>query len=396
MNKIFSYAAGLILLLAACSQEVKIGPDQEKSFMKFYGNIYQDAGNNVKEVPGIGYAIAGTTTLVENNLPQAKDILFILTDRSGNLLREPQRFGGGGNDYGNSLALTPDGGFALAGTFTDTLNESTDIILLRFDAAGDHLWTRIFEIPGNQTANAVKVTVEDSLFIAGSSDGKYLWLKLADAENSTFVPVISTPGAGAVFTAADILPLERGMALIGYTSRTAEKSSWITVAKYHTGQSDPFAVTPYENIFKEKVFSSCYVNDSTYLVCGTRTGQDGLDKALIRKIGKNDISEVGTVFSQVIDEAGVAISGKCIRLLQDGRIALLATRTINEDSDMALYICSPAGVPLTTILLGDKGVQEAGAFEITSDGGFIITGSNLLDNNSMVSLIKLDAKGKLY
>jgi hypothetical protein len=388
MKHFIIFSAGLLFTLASCSEKTKISPEQEDSFVKYYGNVYEDYGRDVKEVPGKGYAVAGTTNTVKENQKADKDILFLLTDKAGNLLREPQTFGGSYDDEGNSLALTADGGFVIAGTYTDSASQETDVLVVRLDNNGKLLWEKVLPWPGNQTGKQVKISSDSKILIAGESDGKAQFLRLDDAEN-TSVDSIFMPPSENVYQVCGLEELTDGIWLIGNCS-VGENSRF----EYLNGMT---TLSGYgEPIFGavENSLGQCLVSPDTLLVCGTKK-VGGIQKGILKKVAPSGLEKKHEFPEIIYGDIGESVILKSVRMLDDGQIVLLGTRTVNENSDIVLYLCNRNGNLLETIVLGDNSIQEAGAFEITSDGGFIITGSNLLDNNSMVSLIKLNAKGEL-
>ncbi|MFN8208834.1 MAG: hypothetical protein U0T82_15715 [Bacteroidales bacterium] len=389
-------SAGLLLVLASCSEKVKISPEQEDSFVKYYGNLYEDYGRDVKEVPGKGYAVVGTTTTGDGTQKADKDILFLLVDKSGNLRRDPITFGSKLDDEGNSLALTSDRGFVIAGTCTDTLSLETDVIVIRLDQDGNTLWTKVIAMAGNQNGNSVIISSQGKILVGGVTNNGPLLLTLEDAENGSVNEAEKSGTAGYLNSISDIQEFQGGTWLYGQVSNDTINTAWVMVA-FSTESTSLESISPPEKGNYQKAFGSCILEPDTILLCGVAKGSDGKNKALIKKLYDDGTSQISIKLEKKIGEPNEIVEGKSVRMLNDGRIALLATRTKAENSDVVIYLCDRDGKVLEngTIILGDNSVQEAGAFEITSDGGFIITGSNLLDNNSMVSLIKLNAKGEL-
>ncbi|CAN5160714.1 hypothetical protein BH09BAC5_BH09BAC5_23980 [soil metagenome] len=99
---------------------------------KTYGGVASDFGNDVRQISGGGYAIAGTTNSfgAGNN-----DAYLITTDSNGNLIWSVC-FGDTLSDTGNSLDQTADGGFILAGQTDGVSSNAADMFLVKCDAAG--------------------------------------------------------------------------------------------------------------------------------------------------------------------------------------------------------------------------------------------------------------------
>jgi hypothetical protein len=141
------FLAITVLLLSSCKDKLLIGEDQSKTFQKFYGNIFQNNGNDVKSIPvslafpNGGYAVAGYTYKDSAGLKADKDMLFIILDRYGNIVGQPKLFGGREDDEAKRVDILPGGaGFILTG-YT-TVGSRRHAYIVRLNSAGtDTLWT---------------------------------------------------------------------------------------------------------------------------------------------------------------------------------------------------------------------------------------------------------------
>lgn len=76
-------------------------------------------------------------------------------------------YGGPGNDVGNSVKQTSDGGYIIAG-YTDSYGVGgQDVWLLKTDINGDTLWTKTYGGSCNDRANSVQQTFDGGYIIAG-------------------------------------------------------------------------------------------------------------------------------------------------------------------------------------------------------------------------------------
>ena len=114
----------LLLILIGCSKTA-VQPGQADAFIKFYGNSWTDEGNDVVQLADGGYIMIGTTTTMEGD----EDIALVRTDQYGNE-QWAKFFGGPGDDQGNSVRTTTDGGFILLGSYHDTLAQENNLLQL--------------------------------------------------------------------------------------------------------------------------------------------------------------------------------------------------------------------------------------------------------------------------
>ncbi|HXC05560.1 MAG TPA: T9SS type A sorting domain-containing protein, partial [Bacteroidia bacterium] len=76
-------------------------------------------------------------------------------------------YGTAGDDFGLAVQVTGDGGFILAGE-TGKLNaDSADVYLIRMNAAGAVLWSKRYGGNGDDGCQSVEITPDKGFFIAG-------------------------------------------------------------------------------------------------------------------------------------------------------------------------------------------------------------------------------------
>ena len=112
-------------------------------------------------------SIAGTT----NSYGQggAEQYLFCI-DLSGNILWA-KTYGGGNNDFAQSLVKSSNGGYAIAG-YTQSYGAGlADAYVVRIDSSGDTLWTKV--VGGTEVERALSICEmnDGSFVIVGKSDG---------------------------------------------------------------------------------------------------------------------------------------------------------------------------------------------------------------------------------
>ncbi|MFA5194944.1 MAG: hypothetical protein WC401_04005, partial [Bacteroidales bacterium] len=73
-----------------------------------------------------------------------------------------------GLSYGSTIISTIDGGYAVLGTFTEA-GSFSDIKLLKVDANGDSLFTKIYGGTNNETGADILLTNENGFIIVGST-----------------------------------------------------------------------------------------------------------------------------------------------------------------------------------------------------------------------------------
>jgi hypothetical protein len=94
-------------------------------------------------------------------------------------------YGGTGDDEGQSVQQTFDGGYIIAG-FSNSFGHGYDVYLIKTDPTGDTLWTRTYDADGAEYGYSVQQTSDSGYIIvgyAGQSTG--VWLLKTDASGDT-------------------------------------------------------------------------------------------------------------------------------------------------------------------------------------------------------------------
>ena len=128
------------------------------------GGTGNDYGNALRILPGGGYVIIGSTSSFGAGL---SDIYLLLIGEDIHAATVTKTFGGSGNDFGNSIRLTDDNGFAIIGTHGVAGNST--MFLIKTDETGTEDFSEDYGGVGNETGEAVEQTSDGGFIIIGSS-----------------------------------------------------------------------------------------------------------------------------------------------------------------------------------------------------------------------------------
>lgn len=157
------------------------GHSQDIRWEKSYGGKHADYLFDVQPTPDYGFILAGSSASGKNGnkteLNQGNiDYWIWKMDEKGDLDWQ-ESFGGAGNDFLQSVKLTKDGGFILAGTSNSPKgtqkNEGSrgqeDIWIIKLDAKGGEIWQKTIGGNGQEKVNSIIQTKDGGYLIAGSS-----------------------------------------------------------------------------------------------------------------------------------------------------------------------------------------------------------------------------------
>jgi len=185
---------------------------------KTYGGNDTDIAYSTVQASDLGYALAGYT--YSNNISQ-NDIFLVKADSSGTM-QWNRTYGGTNQDYAYSVVQTRDGGYALAGATLSFGAGGADFYLVKTDSAGILQWNRTYGGGNNDYAESVIQTSDGGYALAGYTDsfgagGYDFWLVKTDpAGNMQWNKTYGGKGSDQAYSA--VQTSDGGYALAGYTN----------------------------------------------------------------------------------------------------------------------------------------------------------------------------------
>lgn len=146
----------------------------------FYGGSGIEESGEIQEITG-GYIFVGSTESSGNG---GKDVFLVRLNDAGTEVWS-QTYGSIGNDAGNSVTQTQDGGFIVTGSITND-EQNTDIYVIKTDSQGNEQWTKTFGGGGD----------DSGIKILETTDGGFLIFGTVNFANNTMIGVIRTNAQG--------------------------------------------------------------------------------------------------------------------------------------------------------------------------------------------------------
>jgi hypothetical protein len=210
-------------------------------FDKAFSGISNEAGYSIIKASDGNYAIVGYRTSSTGN----RDVYLIKTNTNGDMIWN-KTYGDLGDNTGNSLIQTTDGGYLVAGSTNSSGEGNSDFWAAKLDANGNMQWNKTYGGAGFDSASCVVQAVDGGYALAGTTSSfgagnTDAWLVKTDANgNAQWNKTIG--GSFDDGTKSVVQANDGGFALAGYTNSSVSYNFWLVklaVASYVLSVSSP-------------------------------------------------------------------------------------------------------------------------------------------------------------
>jgi predicted secreted protein len=369
---------------------------------KIFGGSGNDSGNSVQQTSDGGYIIAGYT---ESYGAGGQDAWLIKTDANGNKLWD-KTFGGSSNDWAISVQQTSDGGYIIAGGTESYGAGGQDAWLIKTDANGNKLWDKTFGGSKLDRATCVQQTSDGGYIVAGYTEsygagGLDAWLIKTDANGNKLWD--KTFGEEADDRAASVQQTSDGGYILAGRKTIPYQGQEAWLIKTNSDGREIWNYG-YGISIGDWASSVQQTSDGGYVLAGgsrkrpmlATTDSDG-NRRVFREYGDrgDELGEQNYANSvQQTSDGGYILAG----------VSLLESHTLSNYGQMINYAsliktdASGEGYELWDKMIGDSNHQHgASSVRQTSDGGYILAGWTAPSNAGVkdVWLIKTDANGNV-
>ncbi len=371
----------LLFVICNCSTDAQI------TFQKTYtGN-----SNCIQQTFDGGFVIVGTAISVGAG---DGDVLLIKTNSAGDTLWT-KSFGGSGTEYGYAVQQTTDSGFIIAATTNSFSAGINDAYLIKTNSSGDVIWTKTYGSASDQDYGyGVKQTTDGGYILAGvknnvvsfdndmylvktDANGDTLWTKIYGGSNhDEAYDVEQTTDGGYILAGARFLGAGSADIYIIKTNATGD-TLW---TKEYGGPDVDYG------------YAIEQTSDGGYIIGGHTQMGSGVWDALLIKI--NDVGDL--LWSKTYGGAAVDYLYSVQQTTDGGYLIGGTTNNFGAGNyDMYMIKTNSNGDTLWTKAYGGTG-EDRGYYAVqANDGGYIIAGyaTSFVGTGLEVYLVKTDANG---
>ena len=302
-------------------------------------------------------------------------------------------FGTTGDNFANDIQLTSDGGYIIVGTAYFT-NSGGDIFLIRTNAGGDTLWTRIIGGTGIENGNSVQQTADNGFIIAGSStngaggtdaylvktdaNGNASWSKTyGTSSNDAAYGVVQTADGGFVFSGTE---LQQGLNGKAHLVKVDANGNVLWSKTFGNSTRKNFAYTLLQT------------PDRGFIIGGWENLNLGInDDFCLIKTDSNGAKQWYKSYGDVGHDQNYSV-----HLTSDGGYIMAGVTFSSSVIDANVVKTDASGNLVWTKNIGGTGAENAYAVTSTSDGGFVFCGStSSFGATTQGYVVKLDGSGNL-
>ncbi len=239
------------------------------------------------------------------------DIYVVMLDNNGTL-QWSKTFGGTGNDYGESIKQTTDGGFAVAGYTNSFGSGDYDMYILKLDAGGSPQWMRTIGGTAYDYALSFTQTADGGYALLGATTSfgaGFIDFYIVKLDVSGMLQWSKTFGGSAGDYGAYIIQTsDGGYAAAGLTFSFGAGSYDLYIVKLDNSGalqwSRTIGGTGYENLY-----SIIQTYDGGYAISGATTtyGAGGIDAYIVKLDAGGNLQWNRTFGGQFNDEANSII-----------------------------------------------------------------------------------------
>jgi uncharacterized repeat protein (TIGR01451 family) len=379
-----------VIFCAAILFQTMAGGLKAQGWQLNYGAVKTDEGWAVLQTEDEGYLVVGFGESFGTDNDQ--DIFVVRTDVDGRVVWS-KYFDEGFREQARAIIPTADGNYLIAGTRVAKFGDNENLYLLKIDRKGNLIWSKTFGGPGNERAADVVQDPDGGYTITGTikansnAQEDILVAKFDDKGNGQWIKNLGTPRNDE---GNAIIRFAQGYALVGNSKNETGFDNDIVLYRLNNN-AEILWQRRLANSFREDGRAIIATKDGGIAIAGVIN--DNTD-AFVAKFDANGNQR----WARAVGQPGLEEEANSLAELNDGSLVLTGLKVTNAANvDVFLAKLDASGNILWEKTIGDPELTEEGRdIQVTSKGGYIITGYNgqLLSSFNDLILVKTDGAGR--
>ncbi|MGH1366458.1 MAG: T9SS type A sorting domain-containing protein [Calditrichia bacterium] len=342
-----------------------------------YGGNNEDYAKDIIQTSDGGFAIAGDFGRISGQ-PDSGNVWLAKINSSGNQLWS-KNYGENKLDRSSALVQLPDNGFLIAGETQSRGAGSTDLWVLRTNAAGDTIWTKTYGGTNSEFPADLMLTSDGGFILLGATrsfgaGATDCWLVRCDANGDTLWTK-TYGGTGSDVVASFAQTSDGGYAIIGNTFSFGEPGQPDMWLLRTDANGDTLWTTNYNGPhFPWSTDDGHFIQETSnggFLLLGATNGLPNTSNRDIWLIRTNSVGD--TLWTQTYGGTMLEDAVGLVEMLDGG--LMIAGFSLDNNGDQALVICTDAnGDSLWDWRMGDVFSEQIVAISATSDNSAILAG----------------------
>jgi hypothetical protein len=364
------------------------------TFQRTYGGPDDDRAYSVQQTFDGGYIVAGYTWSQGAGL---SDFYAIKTDFRGNVMWS-RVYGDSGHEEASSVQQTTDSGYVMTGLTDSPAQSPMNVYLVKTNAAGDTMWTRVFGDSEMNGGYSVQQTTDGGYVVAGhttrrSPGARSAYLIRTDA-NGDPEWTRAYGDSGTTIAHSVRQTTDGGYVIAGYTD--SHGAGRYDVCLIRTGSlGDTLWTRTYGGTRDDEGYSVEQTSDGGYIIAGyTDSYGAGFDDVYLIKTDPLGDSLWARTFGGDSNNCGYSVQ----QTTDGGYMIAGSTNSFGAGgADVYLVKTDSNGDTLWTRTFGGAADDSGYSVQQTTDGGYVIAGTtwSFGAGGSDVYLIKTDSLGNV-
>jgi hypothetical protein len=365
------------------------------TFARTVGSTGEEFGDGTVHTADGGYAVTGYTLSYAN----AEQLYIAKYDKNGDQVFF-KTWGTTGDEGGRGIIQTSDGGYAVSGYTSSSGGGGYDVLLIKFDSAGDFVFARTWGGTGTDTGDGLIQTSDGGYALTGYSGttaytagGNDILLLKFDSDGTVKFSTL-WGGAAADFGVIVIETADGGYAVVSQTLSFADPDGDIVFVKYNSAGAISFVRT-WGGTLADNSWGVVQTSDGGYVLGGfyTNTTSSSIDAFLLK------IDSVGDFVAARGWDDGSTEDVHSITGTVDGGVAIggSTNATGAGDFDMLLMKFDSSLNLGFARTIGGTAKEQVTAIQQTGDGGYVISGDSMSNSAGLNDLMiaKFDSTGSI-